>query len=84
MSFAIIVGNVNGFLTREWKGASKESIVWIAAGIGVRVLGVSLLATGNFMQGEQARRSASAVVDGVSVKAMPDAIPSRPVGGADR
>lgn len=52
MSFAIIVGNINGFLTKEWKGASKESIRWIVAGIGILIIGVSILAKGNFMQGE--------------------------------
>jgi len=52
MSFAIIVGNVNGFLTKEWKGASGQSIGWIAAGIVVLVVGVSVLAKGNFMKGQ--------------------------------
>jgi hypothetical protein len=52
MSFAIIVGNINGFLTKEWKGASRQSICWIAAGIAILIIGVSILAKGNFMQGE--------------------------------
>jgi len=52
MSFAIIVGNINGFLTKEWKGASKQSMQWIAAGILVLIIGVSILAKGNFMQGK--------------------------------
>jgi hypothetical protein len=54
MSFAIIVGNINGFLTKEWKGAGTRSVAWIAAGILVLVGGVSVLAKGNFMQGEYA------------------------------
>ena len=52
MSFAIIVGNINGFLTKEWKGASKESMQWIALGIIVLIIGVSLLAKANLMQGK--------------------------------
>ena len=56
MSFAIIVGNINGFLTKEWKGASKQSIYWIAGGIIILIIGVSLLAKGNFMQGEYEKR----------------------------
>lgn len=52
MSFAIIVGNINGFLTKEWKGASRQSIHWIAAGIIILSIGVSILAKGNFMQGK--------------------------------
>ena len=31
MSFAIIVGNMNGFLTKEWQGASRQSVTWLAA-----------------------------------------------------
>jgi len=52
MSFAIIVGNINGFLTKEWKGASKQSMYWIASGIIILIIGVSILAKGNFMQGK--------------------------------
>jgi len=49
MSFAIIVGNVNGFLTGEWKGASRRSINWIIAGIIVLIIGVCILAKANSM-----------------------------------
>jgi len=49
MSFAIMVGNVNGFLTGEWKGASRTSVTWIIAGIAVLMLGVSVLQKGNNM-----------------------------------
>ncbi|HJM62139.1 MAG: L-rhamnose/proton symporter RhaT [Roseibacillus sp.] len=50
MSFAIIVGNVNGFITKEWKGASRQSVNWIKAGIAVLVLGVCVLAMGQRME----------------------------------
>jgi len=50
MSFAIIVGNVHGFRTGEWKGASRKSIQWIVAGIIVLILGVCILAQGNAMK----------------------------------
>jgi L-rhamnose-H+ transport protein len=49
MSFAIIVGNFHGFRTGEWKGASGESIRWIAIGILLLVIGVSILAVGKHM-----------------------------------
>jgi L-rhamnose-H+ transport protein len=52
MSFAIVVGNVNGFLTGEWKGAGKKSVAWIIGGIVILMLGVSVLARGNYMHGE--------------------------------
>jgi len=58
MSFAIMVGNINGFLTGEWKGASKQSVGWIVAGIVVLMLGVSVLARGNYMYGESAKADA--------------------------
>ena len=52
MSFAIIVGNINGFLTGEWKGASVLSKKWIAAGILVLMIGVSVLSGGNYKHGQ--------------------------------
>ncbi len=52
MSFAIIVGNVNGFLAKEWKGASKQSIYWIITGIIILIVGVSVFAKGSAMKGQ--------------------------------
>ena len=49
ISFAIIVGNVHGFRTGEWKGASRRSVTWIVAGIALLVIGVCILATGKSM-----------------------------------
>jgi len=49
MSFAIIVGNVHGFRTGEWKGASRRSVAWIVAGIAILVAGVCILGLGNAM-----------------------------------
>ncbi len=49
MSFAIIVGNLHGFRTGEWRGASRQSIRWIVAAIAVLILGVCVLAKGNAM-----------------------------------
>ncbi len=51
MSFAIIVGNANGFLTGEWKGAGRQSVNWIIAGIIVLIVGVCILAVGNALGG---------------------------------
>jgi len=49
MSFAIIVGNAHGFRTGEWKGASRQSVAWVVAGIAVLIIGVCILAAGNAM-----------------------------------
>ena len=49
MSFAIIVGNIHGFRTGEWKGASRQSVLWIVVGIAILIAGVCLLAQGKAM-----------------------------------
>jgi L-rhamnose-H+ transport protein len=49
MSLAIIVGNVHGFRTGEWKGASRQSILWIVVGIAILIAGVCLIAQGKAM-----------------------------------
>ncbi len=49
MSFAIIVGNLHGFRTAEWKGASRQSIGWIIAGIALLTAGVCVLGLGKWM-----------------------------------
>jgi L-rhamnose-H+ transport protein len=49
MSFAIIVGNVHGFRSGEWKGASRRSIAWVVAGIVILIIGVCILGQGNAM-----------------------------------
>lgn len=49
MSFAITVGSIHGFRTREWKGASCQSIAWIVVGIAILIAGVCLLAQGKAM-----------------------------------
>ena len=44
-----------------WKGASKQSIQWIALGIIVLIIGVSILARGNFLQGEYEKTKAAPI-----------------------
>lgn len=61
MSLAIIVGNINGFLTKEWKGASRKSVQWIVGGILVLVLGVFVLAKGLDMKGAHDKENAPPV-----------------------
>jgi len=46
MAFAIIVGNLNGFLTGEWRNAGKPAVRWICAGIFVLVIAVCILGFG--------------------------------------
>ncbi len=49
MSFAIIVGNFNGFITGEWKGAGSRSVSMILVGILALIIGVCILGKGNAM-----------------------------------
>ncbi len=49
MSVAILVGNFHGFRTGEWKGASRQSMLWLFAGILLLIAGVCLLAQGRAM-----------------------------------
>jgi L-rhamnose-H+ transport protein len=65
MSIAIVVGNVNGFLTGEWKGASRQSVQWISVGIAVLIIGVSVLAKGNIMKNNAASVEAVQVLQPV-------------------
>jgi len=51
MAFAIIVGNLNGFLTGEWRNAGKPAIRWICAGIAVLVVAVCILGYGKWLDG---------------------------------
>ncbi len=78
MSFAIIVGNANGFFTGEWKGASKKSGAWIVAGILILVLGVSVLVRGNFLKSEFDKSHELSQCNGwraqIGIKALPTTV----------
>ncbi|MBW8034816.1 MAG: hypothetical protein FVQ79_03970 [Planctomycetes bacterium] len=45
----MVVGNVNGFLTNEWRGIDKSIVAKILIGLGVILLGICILAKGNSM-----------------------------------
>ena len=46
VSISIIVANILGFLTGEWKGASEQSVRWIITATGVLVVAVCVLGIG--------------------------------------
>jgi L-rhamnose-H+ transport protein len=50
MSGTLIAANVLGFMTAEWKGASRNSIGWIGTGLAVLILGMVILGMGNQLQ----------------------------------
>ena len=50
MSFGIIFGNINGFLTGEWKGASRQSIQWMICAILVLIAASGLMGIANALQ----------------------------------
>ena len=43
----MLVGNICGFMTGEWKGAIRISRRWIMVGVAGLVLGICILAVGN-------------------------------------
>ncbi len=61
---AIMVANVNGILTKEWKGASKKSVTFLVISLSILILGVMIIAKGNYMKIEKdaAKIAASSIV----------------------
>jgi len=47
---AIMIANVNGILTKEWKGASKKSITVLVISLSILILGVLIIANGNYIK----------------------------------
>jgi L-rhamnose-H+ transport protein len=50
-SLALIVANVFGFATGEWRGASPVSLRWILGGIGLLILSSVILTVGSTVAG---------------------------------
>jgi L-rhamnose-H+ transport protein len=48
----IVVGNASGFLTGEWKLATSGSIRLMFTGIGVLIAASTIMAYGNYLQGQ--------------------------------
>ena len=46
----IVVGNVSGFLTGEWRLAGARSVRWMLAGVAVLVAASTIMAYGNYIQ----------------------------------
>jgi L-rhamnose-H+ transport protein len=46
----IVVGNLSGFLTGEWKLAGVKSVRWMLAGVAVLVIASTIMAYGNYIQ----------------------------------
>jgi len=47
MAFIIVTSNVIGLLTKEWKGSSRKTILYIFAGIGTLILSTVIIGFGN-------------------------------------
>ncbi|WP_010134426.1 L-rhamnose/proton symporter RhaT [Ochrovirga pacifica] len=50
---AILVANVNGILTKEWKGASKKSVGVLVTSLSILIVGVLIIAQGNYRKIEE-------------------------------
>lgn len=47
---AIMVANINGILTKEWKDASKKSLITLGVSLAILIAGVLIIAQGNYMK----------------------------------
>ena len=47
VSGMMLVGNLNGYITKEWSGVGKKAIYWLFTGLGVIVTGIIILAYSN-------------------------------------
>lgn len=61
---AILVANVNGILTKEWKGASKKSVQLLITSLAILIVGVLIIAQGNYMkiQEDEAKTTSQVIV----------------------
>ena len=50
MSFIILVANMWGFVSKEWKGVSKKTCYTILAGVFVIILSVLIVGYGNYLK----------------------------------
>lgn len=55
---AIMVATLNGVLTKEWKGASKQSKTMLGISLGVLIIGVLIIANGNYMKIQESEQVA--------------------------
>ena len=64
---AIMIANINGILTKEWKGASKKSVTFLAVSLSVLIIGVLIIAEGNYMKIEKDAAKVAEIVQVVKV-----------------
>jgi L-rhamnose-H+ transport protein len=50
LSCGLLIANLVGFMTGEWRGASRQSRQWLLAGLGILVLGMCILGAANWTQ----------------------------------
>lgn len=50
MSFIILVANMWGFISKEWKGVSKKTLYTIIAGVALIILAVLIVGYGNYLK----------------------------------
>ncbi|WP_010520991.1 L-rhamnose/proton symporter RhaT [Aquimarina agarivorans] len=60
---AIMIANINGILTKEWKGASKKSITILVISLSILFLGVLIVAKGNYIKIENDKLQETTVED---------------------
>lgn len=65
---AIMVANINGILTHEWKGASKKSIQVLVVSLSILIIGVLIIAKANYMKIEADSEIAFSIIELINNK----------------
>jgi len=50
MSLSLVLANLLGFMTGEWRGSSRVSRAWLYTGLSMLIGGIGILGVGNSMQ----------------------------------
>ena len=61
LSCGLLIANLAGFMTGEWRGASRKSRHWLFAGLAVLVLGMCVLGAAHQVQQSQSTSVAVAI-----------------------
>lgn len=66
MSFIIVFSNLWALVLREWKGASRATLRWIAAGLLILIAATLVVGQGNYMKSAEAEEMAQVQVEAIA------------------
>ena len=62
LSLSILVANLMGFITKEWKGVGRKPVTWILAAMAVLVISVCILGYGNSLREKTDQQTSRQIV----------------------